>query len=65
MVSIQEPNCSKRTCRHLLGVKHANGGQVVYCTAFPNGIPDEIAYGNDLHLAPHKAQANDIVFEPK
>lgn len=25
---------------------------MVTCDAFPDGIPDEIAYGDDLHLRP-------------
>lgn len=34
-----------------------------FCNAFPEGIPDEIAYGDNLHLVPLENQGNDIVFE--
>jgi len=34
----------------------------VVCDAFPGGIPDEIAYGEDLHLFPIKGD-HGIVFE--
>jgi hypothetical protein len=34
-----------------------------YGISFPEGIPHEIAYGDNLHLVPLKNQGNDIVFE--
>jgi len=34
------------------------------CTAFPEGIPDEILQTNE-HSKPLKEQDNKIVFEPK
>jgi hypothetical protein len=34
------------------------------CNAFPDGIPDEIASGENEHKKPLKEQKNDIVFEP-
>ena len=38
---------------------------VVCCKAFPfpEGIPREIAYGDNLHQKPLKNQKNDIVYE--
>jgi len=49
---ISEPNCHKRQCKHFIGV--TNDGdettEMVYCTAFPDGIPDVIAYGDNPHL---------------
>lgn len=33
------------------------------CDAFPNGIPDVITSGKDLHQKPLPDQKNDIVFE--
>ncbi len=63
---ILEPRCRKRGCRHFDGVIQPDGTEVtemVVCTAFPNGIPDEIAYGANLHLEPLPNQGNDIVFE--
>lgn len=63
---IVEPNCSKRNCIHFQGVKgDSETEQFVYCKAFPNGIPFDIAYGNDKHLKPTKDQKNKIVFREK
>ena len=50
-----EPNCSKRECRHFLGVlpdDRLESPDIMICTAFPKGIPDVIAYGPNLHLKP-------------
>jgi hypothetical protein len=61
-----EPNCAKRRCRHLRGVEwlgKEEDTEVCVCAAFPDGIPDEIAYGDDLHLKPRPGQGNDVVFE--
>jgi len=63
---IVEPKCSIRNCKHFIGVKQPDGtehSEIVYCEAFPNKIPDEIAYGNNKHLKPLPNQKNDIVFE--
>jgi len=50
---LAEPNCSIRGCVHFLGVTGDEEiDQVPYCEAFPDGIPDSIAYGTDLHLLP-------------
>lgn len=42
-------------CKHLRA-----GGK---CAAFPKGIPDEIASGDNPHTEPLKGQKNKIVFE--
>jgi hypothetical protein len=34
------------------------------CRAFPQGIPDEILSGENLHKKPLPEQKNKIVFEP-
>lgn len=50
---IAEPNCSKRNCVHFLGVKQDNmqeSTERVICEAFRDGIPNDIAYGKNLHL---------------
>lgn len=68
MYMVVEPNCSKRKCKHFIGVKQLDGteqSEIVVCKAFPDGIPDEIAYGNNKHTKPLKGQGNDIVFEHK
>ena len=36
--------------------------QYFICKAFPDGIPDKITYGDNLHLEPLKDQGNDIVY---
>lgn len=49
-----EPRCSQRNCVHFAGVK-SDGEEVserVVCRAFPEGIPEDIAYGDNLHLEP-------------
>jgi len=51
---IAQPNCSKRSCIHFIGAKN-DGDELterVCCGAFPDRIPDEIAYGGNLHLKP-------------
>ena len=63
---IAEPNCNKRKCRHFEGIKwfgEQESSENNYCEAFPEGIPDEIAYGDNKHLVKHPKQDNDIVFE--
>lgn len=52
---LMEPRCSMRACKHFTGVSQEDGTEmteVVVCKAFPKGIPSEIAYGDNLHLAP-------------
>lgn len=56
--TVREPRCHGRSCKHLLGSKD---GKPV-CSAFPDGIPDTIAYGNDLHLKPVKGD-HGILYE--
>jgi hypothetical protein len=54
---ILEPKCSKRKCAHFVGVKQDGKNEKterVICKAFPDGIPDEIAYGNNDHIKPMK-----------
>lgn len=63
---IQVPKCFKRGCIHYIGILQPNDDESIelpYCTAFPEGIPDQIAYGSDKHIKPRKDQGNEIVFE--
>ncbi len=58
------PRCALRNCKHFLGVKN-DGDEMterVYCEAFPDKIPDEIAYGDNKHLEPYPGD-NGIQFE--
>lgn len=65
---ILEPRCSKRHCRHLSGILQPTGeepgGEFPYCPAFPTGIPQDIAYGDNLHLTDDPRQVGRVVFEP-
>jgi hypothetical protein len=62
-----EPNCYKRGCIHFTGVKKDDEDdettERVVCKAFPDGIPDIIAYGNNKHMKILPNQINEIVFE--
>jgi hypothetical protein len=63
---MQEPNCSKRNCVHFLGARQPDGteeSEYLYCLAFPDGIPREIAHGDNKHLSPLGGQGNSIVYE--
>lgn len=60
------PKCALRGCIHLMGVRN-DGDETTerpYCRAFPNGIPEEISYGSNLHNEPVKGD-NGILFKAK
>lgn len=62
---LDEPNCSKRHCKHFQGVRQPDGteqSERVVCVAFSMGIPNVIAYGTNLHIAPYPGD-NGIQFE--
>lgn len=49
------PKCDARHCVYYDGVSQPDGTEMterVVCRAFPEGIPDEIAYGDNKHTAP-------------
>lgn len=53
---LNEPRCYSRKCIHFQGMKQPDGTEeteVVICSAFPDGIPHEIAYGDNLHIEPY------------
>ena len=61
------PRCFERECVHFKGVLQPDGTEMTevnYCRAFPNGIPDDIAYGENLHLELHPKQTTSYVYEP-
>jgi hypothetical protein len=67
-----EPICHQRRCRHFWGIKSPNVADPLlwredagfaYCRAFPDGIPDEIEDGHNLHLTPLPGEGNDLVYE--
>jgi hypothetical protein len=50
---IKTPRCFERECKHFTGViGRWERDQLVACAAFPEGIPDDVAYGDNLHLEP-------------
>jgi hypothetical protein len=59
-----EPNCSKRKCKHYRGVKSDSDESTerVVCVAFPDRIPDEIAYGSEMHVSPYPGD-NGVQYE--
>lgn len=52
MTTMIEPRCYTRKCVHFEGVAGDDMAPVVVCKAFPKDIPDEIAYGDNLHTKP-------------
>ena len=65
-MAINEPTCWTRRCKHFIGVKN-DGDETterVVCEAYPNKIPDAIAYGPELHLTPYPGD-NGIIFQEK
>ena len=62
---LQEPKCFTRRCKHYLGVIQPDGTEMTetnYCKAFPESIPNEIAYGDNDHTKPFPGD-NGIQFE--
>lgn len=63
---LADPRCFSRKCKHLIGVvqfgEEDEALERPACAAFPNGIPREIAYGNNKHLKPFPGD-NGIQFE--
>jgi hypothetical protein len=65
-----DPKCYTRKCKHFIGVKQDKDKDGEYdeaternvCKAFPDGIPSEIAYGNDPHTKVFPGQDNKIIY---
>ena len=67
---IDPAECRARRCRHLVDTSIVPGTEYNdpvalkwHCSAFPDGIPAEIAHGTDKHLTKHKKQKNNLVYE--
>jgi hypothetical protein len=61
-----EPKCRKRGCVHFQGVRQPDGtekSERVVCEAFPDGIPEEIAYGDNPHTEPYPGD-HGILYAP-
>lgn len=61
---IAEPRCHKRKCKHFTGVRSEGieENERVVCLAFPNEIPNDIAYGKNPHRSPYPGD-NGIRYE--
>lgn len=70
-MSPEEPNCYKRKCTWLIGLKpqsmEKDGHLIVFCQAYPDGdgIPQEILYGDDLHEAIREDQIGEFTYEKR
>jgi hypothetical protein len=61
-MAMEQPECSKRECEiwQETGnfIPHTNDprdeGTIAVCAAFPKGIPEDIAWGNNPHAKPVK-----------
>ena len=63
-----EPTCWTRQCKYFQGVKVDNEDEETernICKAFPDGIPYDIAYGNNLHSKLFPNQVGNFIFEKK
>ncbi len=50
---LEQPNCFTRKCIHFVGASDDDEPQQkCVCLAFPGGIPEDIAYGTNLHTEP-------------
>jgi len=69
-----QPYCDREKCIHYRGFPEQDWddkpllepeSERVFCDAFPTGagIPSDIVYGRNRHLAPTLDQRNDIVYE--
>lgn len=58
--------CEIRKCVWFMGFYQPDGtevSEVHYCAAFPDGIPDDISYGDNLHTKVQKGQVGQFVYE--
>ena len=64
-MAIGPPECFERHCKHYQGIKQIDtteATEVSFCAAFPDGIPDKIVVGDDLHTQPFPGD-NGIRYE--
>ena len=65
---LAEPQCWIRKCKHFIGVIQPDGTEMTEinaCNAYPEGIPNDIVYGNDKHFKVRSDQKNEIIYEKK
>lgn len=63
-MQVLEARCVTRNCRHY-GWAIIEGMDFLghSCPAFPKGIPDDIAYGDNPHAEVIRGQVGDTVYE--
>lgn len=66
-MSVIEPRCYSRSCKHFVGAQAVSGVKktdhcILKCKAFPEGIPESIAYGDNKHTQPVEGD-NGIQYE--
>lgn len=65
---IKQSTCDKRDCEHYQGVNKANpddeSTEFHYCRAYPEGIPDDISFGNKRHLQSY-GDDSGIIFKKR
>jgi hypothetical protein len=63
---IAESNCEKRQCKYYVGIIQPKGTEEVekhFCGAFLDGIPDDIAYGDNPHRVVVAGQDKPYIFQ--
>lgn len=62
---LPQSRCETRGCKFYKGIRIMDAsGETHYCVAFHEGIPDEISYGSDDHLAAIPGQTRRAYFMP-
>lgn len=57
-----ECKCGVRYCKYFRGTRLLGDKEIYYCKVFKDGIPNDIAFGDNLHLLPIEGQDSKIVF---
>jgi hypothetical protein len=57
-------NCKNLPIKRIKHTTKYSDPTTIVCSAFPDGIPYDIAYGNNQHSKPIEGQGNDFVYEP-
>lgn len=63
---ISEPNCYKRGCKWYIGIYQPDNTEAVevhHCLAFPEGIPEDIAFGDNKHETVQEGQVGSFIYE--
>lgn len=63
---IAPPKCWERKCIYYQGIDQPDGTEMSerpVCFAFPKGIPDEIAYGEDKHNKIKEDQVGNYIYK--